>query len=68
MPGIKINTERTCPECLRPRGVMRGRFIPHYDGNGQPCPGSGRPAATRSGGEETRRWTFRFSSRKDGRE
>lgn len=42
---------RTCPVCRRPRGVVRGEFVGHVDGNGQPCPGSGRPAASRSGGE-----------------
>lgn len=44
--SLAAGSLRTCPVCLKPRGTVRGEFVPHPGPDGETCKGSGRPAAT----------------------
>lgn len=49
-----VKTLQRCPHCDQMRGVVSGKFVPHYNnhnqvviaGQGQPCAGSGQRATT----------------------
>lgn len=49
--SLAVSNLRTCPVCLKPRGTVRGEFVPHPGKDGKLCKGSGRPAATRNGAD-----------------
>lgn len=49
--SLAAGSARTCPVCRRQRGVVIGLFVEHIGADGKSCPGSGKPAAARSGAD-----------------
>ena len=44
--SLAVSNLRTCPECRKPRGTVRGEFVTHPGPDCETCPMSGKPAAT----------------------